>query len=764
MATSFGFLPGALAADVYENVWTDVSTLSNDYPNAPSDWFYPGDPLTIELMNDVVNSDGNEDIFDTAAYHPRCGRFACDWTGSEHITLLDIDDAVLDSSGRFTHTYPGDDTKSLYDGDYRIWAAYEDYHENSGPGGRILRGGAFTDFEIHKYRADLTFDRSAYIPGETVTVFYTVTDIKTGALISDANYEGEWVAVDLNGNQLRDGSMPGTAPQGSFTFLIPATAPAGGWYDVTLWWNDTLTGGQVRQWVEQDSVWVDNLFAMVTLRTLGGTSTPSFELGATALVDVRVTVGGSFSRPVAGATVDITVYRGLGTTKTAITGLGGTFETSQDGTVRYLFAVTSPNFAEDSDYTVEADASKEQQRMTPIPVDTFGVTSVVDAIAVNLEFDQAVYTAGQTMIITVRAEVSPGASPANTFALVIRELFGSVNYLSRVQPAGQFTWDIPPNLQGTVYVSVEVYNADGDFGSDADTRDIAYGIVLVNADPSTFTPGSTITISFELVSQRMTSPEFFYEVRDGTLVVKQGPVTATGMGGTFTFSVPSFPATDYGFRVFANDEGLTAQGQDVASLALDYVLTLTFDGENYRAGETVTITYEIQARGTLPLPPAFIFSTTVGNSLAATHQVNRTGSGTSFSGTLTFSVPENANEGDLLVTVFESGTFATATEVISVKAPAPPPPPAPFMSAMDALLLLLIFVLLVLLLIPMMRRPKPAGSEAAAPVSAAQETTTVSGTGMTVPCRSCGRPIDITTSKRPIEVMCPNCGSTEVVK
>src|SRR3990172_4812825 len=369
MATSFGFLPGALAADVYENVWTDVSTLSNDYPNAPSDWFYPGDPLTIELMNDVVNSDGNEDIFDTAAYHPRCGRFACDWTGSEHITLLDIDDAVLDSSGRFTHTYPGDDTKSLYDGDYRIWAAYEDYHENSGPGGRILRGGAFTDFEIHKYRADLTFDRSAYIPGETVTVFYTVTDIKTGALISDANYEGEWVAVDLNGNQLRDGSMPGTAPQGSFTFLIPATAPAGGWYDVTLWWNDTLTGGQVRQWVEQDSVWVDNLFAMVTLRTLGGTSTPSFELGATALVDVRVTVGGAFSRPVAGATVDITVYRGLGTTKTAITGLGGTFETSQDGTVRYLFAVTSPNFAEDSDYTVEADASKEQQRMNPIPVD-----------------------------------------------------------------------------------------------------------------------------------------------------------------------------------------------------------------------------------------------------------------------------------------------------------------------------------------------------------------------------------------------------------
>jgi len=179
MATSFGFLPGALAADVYENVWTDVSTLSNDYPNAPSDWFYPGDPLTIELMNDVVNSDGNEDIFDTAAYHPRCGRFACDWTGSEHITLLDIDDAVLDSSGRFTHTYPGDDTKSLYDGDYRIWAAYEDYHENSGPGGFFVHLGRI--FVLGKAPQELVDTYGAMLEAQK----FTLGLLKPGAAARD---------------------------------------------------------------------------------------------------------------------------------------------------------------------------------------------------------------------------------------------------------------------------------------------------------------------------------------------------------------------------------------------------------------------------------------------------------------------------------------------------------------------------------------------------------------------------------------------------
>jgi len=36
-------------------------------------------------------------------------------------------------------------------------------------------------------------------------------------------------------------------------------------------------------------------------------------------------------------------------------------------------------------------------------------------------------------------------------------------------------------------------------------------------------------------------------------------------------------------------------------------------------------------------------------------------------------------------------------------------------------------------------------------------------TPMSVNCRRCGKPIDLTTSRRPIEVMCPSCGETQVV-
>src|SRR5256886_17550213 len=35
-------------------------------------------------------------------------------------------------------------------------------------------------------------------------------------------------------------------------------------------------------------------------------------------------------------------------------------------------------------------------------------------------------------------------------------------------------------------------------------------------------------------------------------------------------------------------------------------------------------------------------------------------------------------------------------------------------------------------------------------------------TPMSVNCRRCGKPIDLTTHRRPVQVMCPSCGATQV--
>src|SRR5207237_67374 len=54
---------------------------------------------------------------------------------------------------------------------------------------------------------------------------------------------------------------------------------------------------------------------------------------------------------------------------------------------------------------------------------------------------------------------------------------------------------------------------------------------------------------------------------------------------------------------------------------------------------------------------------------------------------------------------------------------------------------------------PRAARPPPGPGPVQAPASAP----------MSIACRRCGKPVEITTSKRPIEVMCPSCGETQVV-
>ena len=54
---------------------------------------------------------------------------------------------------------------------------------------------------------------------------------------------------------------------------------------------------------------------------------------------------------------------------------------------------------------------------------------------------------------------------------------------------------------------------------------------------------------------------------------------------------------------------------------------------------------------------------------------------------------------------------------------------------------------------PRAARPPPGPGPVQAPASAP----------MSIACPRCGKPIEITTSKRPIEVMCPSCGETQVV-
>ncbi len=143
-----------------------------------------------------------------------------------------------------------------------------------------------------------------------------------------------------------------------------------------------------------------------------------------------------------------------------------------------------------------------------------------------------------------------------------------------------------------------------------------------------------------------------------------------------------------------------------------------------------------------------------------------TTSSTDASGTVTYRIQGDANEGTVWFSMGEANTGAFAGEMITIKAA---PNPLWWAQLADIpLFSIILLILIVILFILLFRRggagmgaPKAEGapSEPAAPPPEEP----VSGATMSVACKSCGAPIEITTSKRPIEVMCPSCGETEMV-
>jgi predicted RNA-binding Zn-ribbon protein involved in translation (DUF1610 family) len=88
------------------------------------------------------------------------------------------------------------------------------------------------------------------------------------------------------------------------------------------------------------------------------------------------------------------------------------------------------------------------------------------------------------------------------------------------------------------------------------------------------------------------------------------------------------------------------------------------------------------------------------------------------------------------------------------------------MSVSDLLLMVLVIVVILMLLWQMIKgRAAPAGAAGAGaetkPAEAKKDESYAPKS--TVACASCGSPIEVATSKRPIEVMCPKCGKSQMV-
>ncbi len=762
---ALGVLPLVMAADDYQNNTVQIQVTDSGYPisiQPDQKWFIPGD--TIEITLEVFGAtDGNEDVFDIIMF-PQF-----ETTFSENVGYFD--DIVVDAGGRATVTVSDSKTMALPDGIYDLYVGDMDWIEDGGWDDRA----PYPDtawFRIQLFIIIADTDSDGYLPGDDVNVFYSVISIKDGSLITEEAFDGidfddrEW-GVWSEDSESTEGPHSLSEQSGSFDFTIStigSSFPSD--YSIGIWFNGSYGAKREASTFLSGNMW-PNDFRVDALAVGVGTDRPIYQIGSWVRVEVNTMVIGGTPEP--DVEVEITVLEGTGVTADKISGLGGDdFESDASGKVVYGFSVDDSDFAEDETYTVRVNVSKHLKEAGSEA--TFDVRAGGRAIAVNMVFNKDVYTTGDTVDISVETAVPEGASTTLTFIYKVTDP-ASGTKAQEVSGNEIFNYNIPSNFEGRLRFEVEVFNADGDSGMDIETKDVHYAVLLLNVEPQQFQTGNTLTANYRLISTLMTNPTFFFRITDDARptpkIVDEGVAT----DGSFQYTVPDVAPSYYDFWIYANQDGVWVETTDRVLLVSGYDIEISVDSPAYSPGDRVTIHYEITTKGDQGLPDKFVFDYGMSNGQTFTWQSD------SSTGDIFYTIPSGVNEGDVgfLVTARDGdgNKIGEAGEMLRIQES---PNPFEYVRLGDIPLISIILLILVILLIIIMlfRRPSAAPRKAEEPelgppaeeeAPPPEEAEPMEEAGpLSINCKSCGAAIDITTSKRPIEVMCPSCGETEMVE
>ncbi len=710
-----------------DDVWVEESPFTHNI------WeFVPGETMAIHI-------EGTEDdVFDIVIiYDP----------GGADLQMTDWEDEKVPSSGEIVLTYEIPDSAASLLGyqiqtwdETRTWRWWVDY-----------------SFDVVLFDARIEAERDDYIAGEEVTVHYMCWYEKDLGPVDDGYIEWQ-VKEDGLPAEIADGSIrisDADDAVGTFSFDL-GTGAATGDYTIEFWLNDTDSGTADHVIGRTAAFDVETLIVAITLNGQPPSPNIVYAPGESVRVDVAVSVGPW--EPVEGAKVDIEVKED----GDVVAAYGADdLLTKSDGTVTHFFTLAS-DIDDGTEFEVEAEVSIEV--LTERETIEFTVEEeAAGALDVNLKFDRNIYMSGET--ITATAEVQTRGTTADVnYRFWIREavLWGdqSGDLIDwTIQDSNELQWTVPDDFSGWLYFRVDAKNSEGFEDRDDDWVDVVFGHLLVDADKKEYEAGDTITVSFELISNVMTNPEFFYSVEVGGISIMSGDAGTED----FTFEIPAIPADMYRFRVIATDEGYVVEGSDTSRLLAGFFMSFEFDKEAYSPGDTMTITYEIKARGDSTLPGTFNIQYGLMNGPMYSKQT------TNAKGTLKYKIPDGIDEGHQMFGVSDGGT-ATAVETIYVRSGLNPFEWAKLADMpLISLILLILVIILFVLVFRRGRAPKPAAAPPAekpapepepepAPVEEA------AAGGMVINCKACGAPIELTTSKRPLEVMCPSCGETEMVQ
>jgi hypothetical protein len=162
---------------------------------------------------------------------------------------------------------------NLPDGDYEV---------------QVLKDGNLMEtwtIRLQKFTLKILTDTDAYLPGETMKIYYTITSNKDGSGITDASMQWifEYFDVDNSEWEIKRDTISSPGPQGMFQISIPKSASKGSDGELWAWANDTHD--------HTSPIFMDIEIGGIhaTVYTIG----TEFMAGDYVVVDIEATVNGA---------------------------------------------------------------------------------------------------------------------------------------------------------------------------------------------------------------------------------------------------------------------------------------------------------------------------------------------------------------------------------------------------------------------------------------------------------------------------------------
>jgi len=634
--------------------------------------------------------------------------------------------------------------------------------------------------DIEYFTFAVSTDKEIYLPGEEMIVSFVGLSVPDNTIIP-ITLDYEMWYDDAQTGDLNWKNYSGTKSLASSPSNV--TLPA----QVNIWTNDpwNIQVNTTAHWGNR----TNNIALSPTSIRLGSLSTTistdktTYGPGEKILVTVEVRVSDlPISAPVSGAMVDVKLYDDKGVLVPAL-GLKN-LSTDLNGEIKGTIDVPLENITLADNYMLVASASK----LTLSAVGNV-LIDIQDNTVVKVLVDKTVYVSGDKISVVVKIwrngvvttpdsilywlETCPdNLFTANVYTYPIMNMVGmTANVTVPLDMEGFGQIHIMPTVDGDVW-----YPSPAD-PMTSDIFAIEPLVLTLGVSKINYYAGDTITFTVKVVGISI-GYAMTYNIWDNELSpVANGVVTLDTDGKyVFTLEIPKVnPSSSYTARVIAdNGEGSVLQADQTVAWFSAYLVQVDITTGpasttgSYAPGQTIWLSFVVTKMSSdLPdLPVVTARATLTGPIGAVGEEMSFTG----MKGEVSITIPKEAPNHiaySINVQVSDpSGALNTVqSHMVTVNNnEAGWEASWGGMSAADLLMTILMVVVIVMLLFMMMKKGgagvAPTEPKPAAPKEAKQETYQPKAS---VKCPSCGAMVEVATSKRPIEVMCPKCGTSQMV-